>query len=139
MKALDHIRQLDYLKNRFTLVHRPSRLLQRVGIMKLFFFKFATDIKGFRYLSFYSMKAQVVVTVVWMTVMMTMVKVRAEQVTKTELPDATLEVQLRQGPILANREEAGQGRYFYSVKGIPFAKPPVGDLRLKVSNNHCVC
>ncbi|XP_042210261.1 venom carboxylesterase-6-like [Homarus americanus] len=46
-------------------------------------------------------------------------------------PEATVEVQLKQGNIIGFREEAGEGRYFYSFKSIPYAQPPVGDLRFK--------
>lgn len=44
----------------------------------------------------------------------------------------TVQVQLQQGVIEGARSEAGEGRFFYTFKSIPFAKPPVGALRFKV-------
>ncbi|XP_069973830.1 cocaine esterase-like [Penaeus vannamei] len=43
----------------------------------------------------------------------------------------TVQVQLQQGVIEGARSEAGEGRFFYTFKSIPFAKPPVGALRFK--------
>ncbi|ROT76100.1 putative esterase E4-like [Penaeus vannamei] len=40
------------------------------------------------------------------------------------------EVQLIQGRISGAREEAG-GRSFYAFRGIPYAQPPVGELRFQ--------
>lgn len=48
-------------------------------------------------------------------------------------PPPTVEVQLQQGAIEGLRSEAGGGRFFYSFKTIPFAQPPVGDLRFEAS------
>ena len=45
---------------------------------------------------------------------------------------ATVQVTLRQGAITGSREEAINGRVYYSFKSIPYAKPPVGPLRFKV-------
>ncbi|KAK8391609.1 hypothetical protein O3P69_017266 [Scylla paramamosain] len=44
---------------------------------------------------------------------------------------ATVEVTLQQGAITGSREEAMNGRVYYSFKSIPYAKPPVGPLRFK--------
>ncbi|XP_064079820.1 venom carboxylesterase-6-like [Macrobrachium nipponense] len=40
-------------------------------------------------------------------------------------------VHLRQGVIFSRREAIGQDRFFYSFKGIPYAEPPTGLLRLR--------
>ncbi|XP_042857967.1 cholinesterase 1-like [Penaeus japonicus] len=45
--------------------------------------------------------------------------------------EETVQVRLRQGVIEGARSEAGEGRSFYSFLTIPFAQPPVGDLRFK--------
>ncbi|XP_042856542.1 juvenile hormone esterase-like isoform X2 [Penaeus japonicus] len=50
--------------------------------------------------------------------------------TLPEQPES-VEVLLRQGAIAGAQSEAGNGRSFYSFKTIPFAEPPVGDLRFK--------
>ncbi|XP_071521203.1 carboxylesterase 1E-like [Panulirus ornatus] len=71
------------------------------------------------------MKQQMAVIGMWVILMTILVSGEAK------LSASTLEVQLSQGSILATREEAGEGTYFYSVKSIPFAKAPVGDLRFK--------
>ncbi|KAK4302953.1 hypothetical protein Pmani_024981 [Petrolisthes manimaculis] len=42
-----------------------------------------------------------------------------------------LHVKTRQGPLTGIIREAGPDRSFYSFRGIPYAKPPVGLLRLK--------
>ncbi|XP_045614328.2 venom carboxylesterase-6 [Procambarus clarkii] len=63
--------------------------------------------------------------------MVALVLVKAVVKTEADLHEATVEVHLKQGVIFAAREEAGEGRYFYSFKGIPFAQPPVGDLRFR--------
>ncbi|RVE46265.1 hypothetical protein evm_009089 [Chilo suppressalis] len=44
--------------------------------------------------------------------------------------EATVEQGALQGKIL----EAYDGRKYYSFEGIPYAKPPVGDLRFKIKN-----
>ncbi|XP_042217572.1 juvenile hormone esterase-like [Homarus americanus] len=43
----------------------------------------------------------------------------------------TVKIELQQGVIIGSREEADAGRFIYSFKGIPYAEPPVGDLRMK--------
>ncbi|XP_045127764.1 esterase FE4-like [Portunus trituberculatus] len=54
-------------------------------------------------------------------------------VSAAELPteQATVQVTLQQGAITGSREEAINGRVYYSFKSIPYAKPPVGPLRFK--------
>lgn len=42
-------------------------------------------------------------------------------------------VNTQQGRVAGVREESTKGKTFYSYHRIPFAKPPVGELRLKVS------
>lgn len=44
-----------------------------------------------------------------------------------------VQVQLEQGIIEGAKSDAGDGRSIYSFQTIPFAQPPVGDLRFKVS------
>ncbi|ROT70812.1 JHE-like carboxylesterase 1 [Penaeus vannamei] len=55
----------------------------------------------------------------------------AQQQNATTLTEPLVEVHLRQGVISGARSEAGNGRVFYSFKTIPFAEPPVGDLRFR--------
>ncbi|KAK3866846.1 hypothetical protein Pcinc_027650 [Petrolisthes cinctipes] len=52
--------------------------------------------------------------------------VKAEGVEKS-----LLLVETRQGPLKGIIRQAGPDRSFYSFRGIPYAKPPVGPLRLK--------
>ncbi|XP_063592164.1 venom carboxylesterase-6-like [Penaeus indicus] len=54
-----------------------------------------------------------------------------EEEEEAPTPPPTVEVQLQQGVIKGLRNEAGEGRFFYSFKTIPFAQPPVGDLRFE--------
>ncbi|XP_042866020.1 juvenile hormone esterase-like [Penaeus japonicus] len=49
---------------------------------------------------------------------------------RAQAQSEAVEVQLLQGRISGVREEAA-GRAFYSFKGIPYAQPPVGDLRFQ--------
>lgn len=44
-------------------------------------------------------------------------------------------IETRQGSLKGLIQEAGSTRKFYSFRGIPYAKPPVGQLRFKVSGN----
>ncbi|XP_042889448.1 acylcarnitine hydrolase-like, partial [Penaeus japonicus] len=46
--------------------------------------------------------------------------------------EETVQVRLQQGVIEGARSEAAGGRFFYTFRSIPFAKPPVGKLRFKV-------
>lgn len=47
--------------------------------------------------------------------------------------EETVSVQLPQGIIEGSRAEAKGGKSFYKFQGIPYAEPPVGNLRFKVS------
>ena len=47
-------------------------------------------------------------------------------------------VKLKQGIILGSREKAINDRVYYVFKTIPYARPPVGHLRLKVRGNPAV-
>lgn len=58
---------------------------------------------------------------------------KAQQQKATTSTEPSVEVRLRQGVISGDLSEAGNGRVFYSFKTIPFAEPPVGDLRFRVS------
>ena len=42
-------------------------------------------------------------------------------------------VTIPQGTLKGKEEKSPHGDVYYSFQGIPFAKPPVGDLRFKVS------
>lgn len=75
------------------------------------------------------MTSRLEATLAWVTMLAALVTLSVEGYTKTERTEDMVEVQLRQGLIYTVREDAGQGRYFYSFKGIPYAKPPVGELR----------
>lgn len=44
----------------------------------------------------------------------------------------TVNVQVVQGTLRGKKVDAKYGGTFYSFQGIPYAKPPVGDLRFKV-------
>ena len=46
--------------------------------------------------------------------------------------EVSLEIQTSSGTIVGMKEESTKGNTFYSYYSIPFAKPPVGDLRFKV-------
>ncbi|XP_071527813.1 uncharacterized protein [Panulirus ornatus] len=48
-----------------------------------------------------------------------------------EEQDPAVVVKLEQGFIRGILQEAGPGRPFYSFKGVPYAEPPLGDLRFK--------
>lgn len=56
---------------------------------------------------------------------------KAQQQKATTSTEPSVEVRLRQGVISGDLSEAGNGRVFYSFKTIPFAEPPVGDLRFR--------
>ncbi|XP_047487933.1 putative inactive carboxylesterase 4 [Penaeus chinensis] len=55
----------------------------------------------------------------------------AQQQKATTLTEPLVEVHLQQGVIAGAQSEAGNRRVFYSFKTIPFAEPPVGDLRFR--------
>ena len=44
-----------------------------------------------------------------------------------------VKVSLENGSVLGITEQSHDGRNYFAFKGVPFAKPPVGDLRLEVS------
>lgn len=44
-------------------------------------------------------------------------------------------IETRQGSLKGLIQQAGSTRNFYSFRGIPYAKPPVGHLRFKVRGN----
>lgn len=47
---------------------------------------------------------------------------------------AQSEVNTQYGRIRGSLEKSSEGIDFYAFKGIPYAKPPVGELRFKVTN-----
>ena len=47
----------------------------------------------------------------------------------------TVTTRIPQGELRGSVKSTVNGLKYYSFQGIPFAKPPVGDLRFKVSNN----
>lgn len=63
--------------------------------------------------------------------MLLLVTLVAAAVAAAATEQSTLEVTLKQGAILGSREEATNGRVYYSFRSIPYAKPPVGPLRFK--------
>ncbi|KAK7076424.1 hypothetical protein SK128_000050, partial [Halocaridina rubra] len=46
-------------------------------------------------------------------------------------PPSTVEVTLKQGKIITSRVDLKNGKYHYAFKSIPFAEPPVDQLRFK--------
>lgn len=42
-------------------------------------------------------------------------------------------LETKQGKILGQTEVSRGGRHFYAFYGIPYAEPPIGELRLEVS------
>ena len=44
-------------------------------------------------------------------------------------------IETKQGKIQGQIETSRGGRHFYAFYGIPYAEPPVGELRFEVSNN----
>ncbi|XP_063600828.1 juvenile hormone esterase-like [Penaeus indicus] len=76
----------------------------------------------------YAMKLWVpLLLAAWMA---TLSKAQQQQETTT-FTEPPMEVRLRQGVITGAQSESGNGRVFYSFKTIPFAEPPVGDLRFR--------
>lgn len=51
---------------------------------------------------------------------------------KAMKPDTTI-VETNYGPVRGIKRTSAVGDHFYSFRGIPYAKPPIGDLRFKVS------
>lgn len=47
--------------------------------------------------------------------------------------DDWVDVELQHGTIRGTKVQLGDARHFYSFKGIPYAQPPVGELRFRVS------
>ncbi|KAK8723242.1 hypothetical protein OTU49_011930 [Cherax quadricarinatus] len=48
-------------------------------------------------------------------------------------------VATQDGRIAGFKEFSTEGKPFYSFQSIPFAKPPIGDLRLRVRRKYCCC
>ena len=51
---------------------------------------------------------------------------------QSHFDEASPIVQTQQGSVQGLVQSTAEGNAFYSFLGIPFAKPPVGDLRYKV-------
>lgn len=41
------------------------------------------------------------------------------------------------GPVEGIKKKSSMGKYYYAFLGIPFAEPPINDLRFKVLNVKC--
>lgn len=48
------------------------------------------------------------------------------------MPEETLIVETNYGPVRGQKRTSVLGEQFFSFRGIPYAKPPVGELRFKV-------
>lgn len=49
-----------------------------------------------------------------------------------------VQVDISQGRIVGVENKLPNGLPFYSFKGIPYAEPPIGNLRFAVSENNCI-
>lgn len=49
-----------------------------------------------------------------------------------------LQVTLLQGTLKGKEQISEKGNVFHSYSGIPYAKPPIGDLRFKVIGNKSI-
>ncbi|XP_064097361.1 neuroligin-4, X-linked-like [Macrobrachium nipponense] len=66
----------------------------------------------------------------WLLTLTLMVTSYSSQ-TQCEDPGAFIELNLKQGRIRGQRHSIGESRFYYSFRGIPYAQPPIGELRFK--------
>ena len=58
--------------------------------------------------------------------------VTIEQHTTISMSDNYITVKIQEGTLRGEKLESVRGGSYFSFKGIPYAKPPIGDLRFKV-------
>jgi hypothetical protein len=65
----------------------------------------------------------------WQTAVMYLALLAAVETRRNCFVNTTL------GPVEGSTERSRHGKYFCSFRGIPYAAPPIGELRFKVTNS----